>query len=338
MKNIRTPLILIIISIIAVACSSNTPDATSQSVDLTEVNFQMNWIHEYSVAPFHSAVNEGFFANEGLDVTMIAGGFDDEGAYIDPFTQVLSGEAMFGLASATQIIEARNAGSPVVAIMTLLQRSPSVLLSLEETNIQSPQDLDGLTVMMGEDDDLSFSLLLETQGINPEAINIVPRTSFGIDPLLNDEADVMLAWIINEGVQVTESGNTPSYLVLSDYGIDTYSVVVFTSEDAINNNPEMVQSFVDGVVSGIDFAVANPSEAIQNTLTFNPDLEEEGQLRRLNAMIPLMNVPNITTGAMSDETWEFNADLLQDNDLISDDFDVNSAYTTQFTRDASTDS
>lgn len=338
MKNIRTPLILIIISILTVACSSNTPDATSQSIDLTEVNFQMNWIHEYSVAPFHSAVNEGFFANEGLDVTMIAGGFNDEGAYIDPFTQVLSGEAMFGLASATQIIEARNAGSPVIAIMTLLQRSPSVLLSLEETNIQSPQDLEGLTVMMGEDDDLSFNLLLETQEIDPETINIVPRTSFGIDPLLNDEADVMLAWIINEGVQVTESGNTPSYLVLSDYGIDTYSVVVFTSEEVINNNPELVQGFVDAVVSGIDFAVANPSEAIQNTLTFNADLEEAAQLRRLNAMIPLMNVPNVITGAMSDETWEFNADLLQDNDLISDDFDVNSAYTTQFTQDASTDS
>lgn len=334
--KIRLLFTSVIVSIILVACGTTDSDITPSVSELTDVTFQMNWIHEYSVAPLHSAVNEGFFANEGLDVTLATGGFDDEGAYIDPFTQVLNGEAMFGLASTSQIIQARDAGSPVVAIMTLMQRSPSVLLSLSETGVQRPQDLEGLTIMMG-DDNLTINLLLETQGIDPESINFVERTSFGIEPLLNGETDVMSAWIINEGVAVTESGNTPNYIVMSDYGIDAYSVVVFTSEDVINNNPDIVQSFVNAVTNGINFAIANPAEAIEHTLSFNAELDEDAQLRRLNAMIPLLNVPGINAGVMRNETWEFNANLLRDNDLISDDFNIDSTYSTRFTDAVPTD-
>lgn len=337
MQKLASTLIFLVIIFVTAACSNNAGDNIAETVELTDISFQMNWIHEYSVAPIHVAVREGFFENEGLNVTLVPGGFDEEGNYIDPFAPVISGEAMFGLASSSQILQARNNGTPLVAIMTLLQRSPSIILSLEETGIQRPEDLIGKTLMVSEEDRFEIDILIEEQGIDPNSITFVPRTSFGIDPLLNGETDAMVAWIINEGVQVTEADHTPSYLVLSDYGIDSYSVLFFTTEDVVNNNPDIIQRFVNAVVAGIEFSVSNPEQAIDATLTFNDQLDRDAQLRRLNAMIPLMNVPGVSTGFMDETTWDFSYNLLRNNDLIGD-LDPAMAFTTSFVENAAADS
>ena len=327
-------LIIITTAFILTACGSNAADTSSQTVELTDVNLQMNWIHEYSVAPIHSAIREGFFEAEGLNVTALPGGFDEDGNFIDSFTPIITGEAMFGMAGADQILEARENGTPLVAVMALLQRSPSVLISLEDSEIQRPQDLEGKRVMTADDNLNILQILFENQDIDESAVEILPRTSFGVDPLLNDETDVLVAWIINEGVQVTESGNTPSFITLSDYGIDYYNIVFFTTEDVVNNEPDTVQRFVNAVTQGIEFSISNPEQAIEHTLSYNGDLETDAQLRRLNAMIPLMNVPGISIGDMDEETWNFSYDLLRSEGLIGN-VDVADAFTTRFVEEAS---
>jgi len=337
MKQSTTIFAIISMMFILAACGTNNAETESAPVELTDVTLQLGWIHDYSAVPVHVALNEGFFEAEGLNVTVEAGGFDEDGNFIDTFGLVKSGEVMFGVGSASRILQERDNGESLVGFLSVLQRSPAVLLALADTGLQQPADLEGLTVMASEEDTFKLEILMDEQGIDTESVTILPRSSFGIDPLLNGETDVLLTWIINEGVMVTESGNEASYLIMSDYGIDAYDSVYFATEETISNNPDVVQALVNAVTAGIEFAVANPEEAIAHTISFNEELDEEAQLRRLNAMIPLMNVPGIDAGHMDDSTWTFTYNLLHDNGIIGE-LDVTGAYTVEYVENVPDDS
>lgn len=310
------------------ACGGNTQTATPVAKDT--INYQMGWVHEYSSAPFYMAVANGHYANENLDVTLGVGGFSESG-YIDPVEQVLSGAADFSEASVFALLQARAQGKPVVAIASLNQRSPVAIISLAETGIVRPQDMAGKTVAVASGGaDLEFDALLRSQSIDAATVNQVERTTFGIDPLVNGEVDAFVGWIINEGVALEESGAEPSFQLLSDYGIDTYDLLIFTTEDMIANHPDKVERFLRASLNGLQDTIDNPEKAIDVTLTYDAALVKDEQLRRLQAFIPLIQPAGTTLGTMQPEIWQFNYQVMLDGEMLIESQDVTKAYTTAF--------
>jgi ABC-type nitrate/sulfonate/bicarbonate transport system substrate-binding protein len=110
---------------------------------------QLSWTHEYWGAGFYLAEQDGHFAEQNLDVNLIPGGFGPNG-YIEPIDEVLNGNGDFGLGSVSSLLKAREEGKPVVAVATLLQRSPFALISLSDQGIEQPQDLVGKTVTVAD--------------------------------------------------------------------------------------------------------------------------------------------------------------------------------------------
>jgi NitT/TauT family transport system substrate-binding protein len=299
---------------------------------LTPVNVQMSWTYDYSGSPFFAAEMNGHFKAEGLEVTLTQGGFGS-GGYIEPIQQVLSGESQIGLASATTIIQERSAGKPIVAIGSITQRSPFALISLADKNIQRPQDLIGKKVAISAGGAMQVYLaLLASQGINPADVNTIERTSYGIDPLLNGEVDVLGGWIINEGVQVKEAGKEANFILMSDYGVDTYDFVLFTTEDMIEAQPEVLKHFMNGLAAGIKDVVDNPQQGVEYALKYNSELKAEEQQRRLEAAIPLMNVPGVPLASMQPEVWQATYDMLRDQGVLKDELDLSTAYTFEFVK------
>jgi NitT/TauT family transport system substrate-binding protein len=310
------------------ACAGNaqpTPTVTKDTI-----NYQMGWVHEYSSAPFYMAVANGHYAKENLDVTLGVGGFGESG-YIDPVEQVVSGAADFSEASVFALLEARAQGKPIVAIATLNQRSPFAVISLAETGIVRPQDLAGKTVAIAAGGaELELDALLRSQTIDASTLNVVERTTFGIDPLVNGEVDAFGGWIINEGVALEESGAEPSFLLLSDYGIDTYDLLIFTTEDMVANHPEKVERFLRATLAGLQDTIDDPEKAIDVTLTYDKALVRDEQLRRLQAFIPLIQPAGTKIGTMQPEIWEFNYQVMLDGAMLTEAQDVTKAYTSAF--------
>jgi NitT/TauT family transport system substrate-binding protein len=319
---------LILMLALLVSCNSQPdPEPTPEP---EAVSLQLSWIHEYSSSMFPSADKEGFFAANGVDVTVIEGGFGANG-FIDSVATVVDGTAEFGVTDGLRLIEARAEGHPLVAIANVMQRSPNAVISLEDAGIVRPEDLRGKRILVADGGaNLLFSTLLESQSIDLSEVTIVPRTVFGIDPLLNGEADALMGWIINESVSIEEAGQTPSNILFTDYGIENYNFVLFTTEDMIANHPETVQGLVTGLLEGVQFVISNPETAIQHVLEFNSEVDEDAQLRRLQTAIPLMNVPGVPLGSMTPEIWNFMAQLLIEQGTIDESFDVSQAYTLDF--------
>ena len=335
-KYIKALLIGIVIVTTMVACSeqAQTAEVQPEPENLEDVTVQLSWINEYSFAQVHNAVENGHFANNGLNVSIIPGGFSENG-FIDPIAEVIAGNAQFATSDASNLILAREQGLPVVAIMSTLHRSPRAIISLEGAEIIRPQDMIGKTIALSSDgSDALFYSFLASQDIDTESINIVDRTSFDIQQLIDEEADAIGAWIINEAVMIEEADLTGNIIAFSDYAIDTYDSVIFTTEDIIENNPEMVQKFVDGVIAGMQDILDDTEGSIDNTLKFNDELNRDAQLRRLNAMIPLMNVSGLSLGSMQPEIWGITHTIMIDNGILEEDADWESAFTLQFFSDA----
>ncbi|NJN14966.1 MAG: ABC transporter substrate-binding protein [Oscillochloris sp.] len=327
----RAIALVTLLCMITLASACSAPPATPSAQPApTELGVQLSWVHEYSSSPFYAAAKNGHFAAEGLQVRFEEGGFNSAG-YIDPISQVLDGNADIGMTSSSSLIAARAAGKPVIGIGNIFQRSPLAIISLAEQNILRPQDLVGRTVLVAQDGaNDSLLAMLKIQQIDPDTITILPRTSFGVDPLLNGEADAIVAWIINEGVQVREAGREPNIMLMSDYGIDTYDFVIFTSEQALQERPEQIERFMRALNHGIADVIANPEQAISYTLEFNPDLDQAGQLQRLAASLPLIRPANTQIGTFDIEIWELTQQLLLEGDRIDAPIDLERAFTKAF--------
>ncbi|MEQ8675920.1 MAG: ABC transporter substrate-binding protein [Aggregatilineales bacterium] len=324
-------LVLLLFALVLSACSSN--DATQEAEVATElipVSIQLSWTHEYSSSPFYSAAQNGHFTEQGLDVTLIEGGFGEAG-YIDPIEQVVSGNADFSLAAGSSLLLERASGQPVVAISSILQRSPLAIISIEGSDIRRPADLAGHTISAASGGaQTTLISLLESQDLSEDDINFVERTSFGVDPLVNGEVDGLVAWIINEGVTLQEQGLVPEFIMMSDYGVDTYDFVLITSETMINDRPDVVQRVINAMREGLQDVVDNPAQAIEHTLIYNPELVADEQLRRLEATIPLMNVPGQPLGAMDERVWQFTHDILIEQNILAEPIALDDAYNLTF--------
>ncbi|MCU0482599.1 MAG: ABC transporter substrate-binding protein [Anaerolineae bacterium] len=328
MKKIWFVVLITLLASLA-GCNGNaTPTPTPQPAE--DVIFQLSWTHEYSSSGLYMAVENGHFAGQNLNVNIVAGGFGDEG-YIEPIDEVLNGESAFGTSSSTSIIQAQAEGKAVVGIATILQRNPLAIISFKENNIVNPADLAGKTIAVSDGAARTRVLtFLAQQGVDADSVTLIPRTTFGIEPLLNGEAQLLAGWIINEGVMVEEAGYEANIMLLSDYALEDYSFIIFTSQEMIDTRPDLVERFLRGFVGGMNDTIGNPSQAVKAVLKYDNTLDEAQQLTRLEVMLPLINPPGEPLGEMDMVVWEQSQDVLIEQGVLTAPIDLNKAFTNQF--------
>jgi len=324
----RLSYLSVLMLVLLAACS--TSQATPTPAPKDSVKLQLNWVFDYSSSGFFAAEKNGRFGEQNLNVELIAGGFDANG-YIDGTEKVSSGAADFGVASADSVIQARANGKPVVGIAVLTQNSPLAILSLPGANIRTPQDLVGKKVLASEGGATQlYNTLLSAQGIDLESAKPLPRFDSGIDQLIDGEIDALVAWNINEAIELSERGYPPSIMLMSDYGINSYELVLITTEKMATENPDLVTRFLKATFKGWNDVIANPSQAVDYVVTYDVKLNRDAQLRRLTEMLKLIKPANTKIGDMRPDLWSFTHQMLQTQGALKEPIELGRAYSTLF--------
>lgn len=332
-------LLLLIASLVAAlaACGDDKPSGEAQQSNLTQSSIQFSWVHNVEFAGFYAAEQQGYYRDAGLEVRLDAGGYDESGAFIDPVQAVLDGKADFGVTGAHVLLTKRAEGAPIVAIATIYQRSPVVLIALSESGIARPQDLAGHRVSTQQANTtvgLAYEALLAAQDIDRTQIQETMRTDFTSNPLFTDEAEVLAGFVTTEGVQVRQRDPQAAFIMVSDYGIDIYSNVIFTTEDLIASQPDMVRAFLQATLKGTQWAVEQPEEAVDDFLksTYGQPYAEDREvhLRGMQLSIPLLVPAGAQPGTMKADDWTFTHKTLLDLGLLDAPLDVEAAYTLDF--------
>ena len=205
--------------------------AFAESPALEPVTIQLRWSHQFQFAGYYAAVEKGFYAAEGLDVTL-----QEAVPGQDRVTPVLEGRAQYGVGDAG-ILKLRAEGRPLVVLAQISQHSPSILVTRRDSAIYSPYELKGKTVRMSRDPAGSAAvraMILETLG-GLDQVTISSR-NFDGEELADGKADAVAGYLSNEPFRMKQAGLAINIIDPRSYGIDFYGDNLFTTDgkDKIN--------------------------------------------------------------------------------------------------------
>ncbi|WMP16827.1 ABC transporter substrate-binding protein [Thiothrix lacustris] len=135
--------------------------AIASSPPLEPITLQLKWKPQFQFAGYYAAQEKGFFRDEGLDVTLQPGGAD-----IAPLTEVLEGRAQYAI-EAGELVYYRLQGKPVVAVASIFQHSPAVLMTLGKSGLRTPHDLahKRIGLLMGGKPIVEVSAMFVNEGV-----------------------------------------------------------------------------------------------------------------------------------------------------------------------------
>ena len=252
----------------------SSADETQHSHALEKVTLQLKWSHQFQFAGYYAAIEQGYYAQEGLEVRLLER--DMAKGSIQP---VLDGEAEYGVSDAGLLIE-KVRGRPVVVVSQIFQHSPLVLISKQSSNINSPYDLRNKKLMVdqiGHSNAPIVAMLNDTLGgvYEVELVELV-KLEQQIEAIVQDEIDVLGGYVTNQPFLFQQAGIAVNIIDPRNYGIDFYGDNLFTTENEVLKHPERVEKMIRATLKGWRYALANADEIIHLIRDkYNPNLSLE---------------------------------------------------------------
>jgi len=290
------------------ADAESTPSEETEQKKLAEVTLN-EVAHSIFYAPMYAAIEEGYFEEEGIDLTLVCGFGADK-----TMTAVISGEADIGFmgSEASIYTYAEGATDHVVNFAQLTQRAGNFLVAREEMPDFTWEDLKGHLVLGGRKGgmpEMVFEYILKQNGIDPETdLEINQNIDFGSTAAAFSEGQGDFTVEFEPGATTLESQGK-GYVVASlgeDSGYVPYTA--FSAKQSyIDENPDVIQGFTNALQKGMDYVRDHTPEEIAAVI--EPQFPETD----------LETITTIVTRYYDQDTWKSNLifeessfDLLQD--------------------------
>ncbi len=318
MKKI-VPILIIIAIAVDVGVIVMSHSRQQKVGGLEKISIRLEWVHQAQFAGFYVADKKGFYQARGIEVTINPGGVD-----FPAVQMVASGSDDFGLEEGDRILEAREKGVPIVAIATIYRKNPTLFFSLKNSGITKAKDFIGKKVGTFPDVQVLLSKMLERAGVSENRVEIVP-VKYDITPLLTGEIDVWPGYAINEPILAEEQGYEVNRIWPSDYGINSYSMTLFTSEKLIREKPDVVRNFVEATIEGWSYAYEHPDSAVEITLGYSDQLNKEHETKMMHASLELLKPDGKQIGYMDKRVWEEMQSIFLDKPI-----NIDTVFTNEF--------
>ncbi|NTU78103.1 MAG: ABC transporter substrate-binding protein [Chloroflexales bacterium] len=313
-------LLLCAVVILLASCGARVPPSTAP----VPVTVQLFWTHNAEFAGFYAAERQGYYADEGLAVALREGG-----TTIDYLTPISDGSAQFGHAGADELLVARAAGKPVRAVATIYRRSPSAFVALADTGITRPQDFVGKTIRVTPQSLTHFRAMMARVGIRPDQYTVVNLPS-EVELFASGQADVWSVYTNNFLVALQQAGYKLNVIYPDDYSVHFYADSIFTSDDLIANNPDLVLRFLRATLKGWAYAIEHPTEIGPLVVQYAPAADAALETAKMMAALPLINTGEDQIGWMRPAVWDGMATTLHDQGVLAQPVEPTAAYTLQF--------
>jgi NitT/TauT family transport system substrate-binding protein len=250
----------------------------------TPVSFQLSWLHSVQFGGSYIAQSLGYWADEDLDVTLLPGG---PNAPVEP--PVVTGTALVGISAADYTAAAVRNGAPFRILAVAMQKNPFAISSLPDNPVNTPADLEGKSIGMATANTPVLRALCDINGVDIEAIEIVP-TQYDGAPLLAGEVDCLLSWATDLPVAMIMQGADPVVMLMADHGYSVHSQTYIATEDSIANRRAELVALLRGEVRGWQDYEADPAAAAALTVEMFPDqgLDLATQELQAERQVPLM--------------------------------------------------
>ncbi len=239
------------------------------------IKVQVNEVaHSIFYAPQYVAIEQGYFKDEGLDVTLVNGLGADK-----TMTAVLSGDADIGFMGPEATVYVYNEGKDdyVVNFAQLTQRAGNFLVTKDKNETFTWDNVKGKTVVGGRAGgmpEMVFEYILKKNGIDPKKdLNIVQNIDFGLTAQAFAAGTGDYTIEFEPAATALEKEGTGK--VAASLGIES-GKVPYTAYSAkksyIEKNPEVIQKFTKAVQKGLDYVNSHTPEEIAKII--QPQFQE----------------------------------------------------------------
>jgi len=279
------------------------------------VTFKVSWHHEIQFLGYYVAKERGYYAEEGLNVSIEDVKAANE--HVKVPDQVASGKFNFGTGSNAVSI-AQNQGKPIVALASIYQFGPHALFARADSGISSLSDIAGHSVAIKS---ASWSKLikdlLELEGITMDDIKEV-KSGFDMTPFYKGEVDVWAGFITNEVARARLKGLKLITFPFYEYGLTLLGNYIYTSKQFLDIHPDIVIKFLRASLKGWNWAVDNPSKAVDIFVSMFSEKakDRDFHLASFGSSIPLIRLPGVPIGSI--DCIQYNSKIKIDIKLSED--------------------
>lgn len=317
---------VVALSLAAVACGGSDSSSTGSSAPAdcettTAVKLQLQWFTQAQFAGYFAAVDQGFYAAQCLDVSILEGGVD-----IVPQQQLADGAVDFALSWVPKALASREAGANIVDIAQIFQRSGTLQVSFKDKGITSPADFAGKNIgNWGYGNEFEIFAALTKAGLDPAADVTLVQQQFDMAALLAGDIDAAEAMTYNEYAQVLEAIDPATG---KQYTADDFNVVSYEDEgvgmlqDAIWASGERLASdaaykdtatkFVAASIQGWAFCRDNAQACADIVVSKGSKLGASHQLWQMNEVNKLIWPASGGAGMIDAAAWDRSAKLAQE--------------------------
>jgi NitT/TauT family transport system substrate-binding protein len=314
--------------------AETTGEAAQETADVT---LQLKWVTQAQFAGYYAALEQGYYEDEGLNVTIKPGGPD-----IVPEQVVLGGQAEFGINWLDNTLATRDQGGQIVNIAQVYARSGMTEVTWKDTGLDSIEDLKGkkVGVWLGGNEHKLFAALTKN-GIDPQKDAEIVAQPFDMNLFLNREVDAAAAMTYNELAQVLESENPDTgelytlddlnVMLMSDLGTGALEDGIFVTEEWIADeaNQDTAVRFLKASFKGWAYCRDNPDECTQYVLDAGPTLGEGHQAWMVNEINKLIWPNENGIGVMDEDDYATTVQIATDYGVVKNEPD-DGVYTTEY--------
>ena len=299
--------------------------------DATEIDFVLNWIAGGDHAPYYYALQEGWYADAGINLN-IEQGKGSAGAV----QRTGIGQTDMGLADLGTALIAKGKGAEFTAVMNVYANSPQGMYWLKSSGIESVEDFAGRKIGNPPSDAARamWPALAQAVGIDPDSVtwvNVQPNAKLA--GLKSGAFDVTSSFYNIHHIFQRELGDDMGFFAWKDYGVNPYGNSIIVNNEFLAENRDAVQNFVAVTQRAFAACVETPEPCIEALVTANTGLQTDNELQNWALVVELMTDETSTTkglGYFDPERLANDYDLTETHFEVDQPFDILEAVTNDF--------
>ncbi|MBB6413765.1 ABC transporter substrate-binding protein [Mesorhizobium sangaii] len=304
-KYLKSCLRMVGAGCLAVALT-NSPAMGAEKLKVT-----LNWTPGNSDIGIQYADALGYYKEAGIDLEIEPGKGSGTTSQL-----VAAGSTDVGLANAASAISIAAKGAPIKIIAPIYQSPAWGIISLEDTPISRPKDLEGKTIAIppGAADIPLFETMVKVNGVDRSKINVLSADAAAFIGLLAEKkVDAVSAAAGDVMIPLETKGVKTKAMWYKDYGAPIVGLSLIAREDKLKKNPDLYKRFVDATLRGMSAVIKNPEAAVDALRSRNPDAQPKSDLMEELTKYEIVNIcgPGASgLGKPSADVWKVTGEVL----------------------------
>jgi putative hydroxymethylpyrimidine transport system substrate-binding protein len=257
--------------------------AASPAVAADKLTLLLDWFVNPDHAPIIVADQRGYFADQGLEVEIIAPADPN-----DPPKLVAAGQADIAISYQPQLHIQKDQGLPLTRIGTLVATPLNSLVALADGGVRSLADLKGRKVgfSVGGFEDALLGAMLASDGLTLDDVELV-NVNFALSPaLLSGQVDAVIGAFRNFELNQLELEGSPGRAFYpEEHGVPAYDELIFIANSGKLDDPRLPR-FLDAIEAGTLYLLNHPDESFELFIEGRPELDDELNRRAWQDTLP----------------------------------------------------